>query len=98
MKDYIAIKDYSKYNLVEPVVKPINMTLDEVSAELGRASKEFYMSKMKSLNSMSTKKREFMIKVMHIITTSSYLSSVMKGEMPLEVKRMLEMALNFKAS
>lgn len=91
LKDYIAEWDYSKYNLVEPVVKPVNMTLEEVFSELGRASREFYMHKMMNLNRMTSRKREFMIKVMHIIATSSYLASAMKGEMPEAVKRMLEM-------
>lgn len=91
LKDYIAVWDYSKYNLVEPVIKPANMTLEEVSQELGRASREFYMHKMKNLDKLTMRKREFMIKVMHIISTSSYLAKTMKGEMPQEVKRMLEM-------
>lgn len=96
LKDYIAVDDYSRYNLVEPVVKPVNMTLEEVFSELGRASKEFYMDKMKNLNSMAPKKREFMIKVMNIIATSSYLADAMKGEMPEVVKEMLN-SLNLKS-
>lgn len=90
LKDYIAEWDYSKYNLVSPVIKPKDMTLDEVFSELGRASREFYMNKMKNLKRMSHRKREFMIKVMNIIATSSYLSEVMKGEMPRAVREMLQ--------
>ncbi len=91
LKGHIAVDDYSKYNLVEPVVKPLSMTLEEVFSELGRASREFYMNKMMNLGSMSPKKREFMIKVMNIIATSSYLADAMKGEMPEAVRKMLEM-------
>ncbi|MBI4849339.1 MAG: cobalamin B12-binding domain-containing protein [Nitrospirae bacterium] len=91
LKDYVAVTDYSKYNLVEPVIKPKNMTLEEVSAELGRASREFYMHKINTLDSMTEKKKEFMIKVVHIISTSSYLAETMKGTtMPEDVKKMLE--------
>jgi anaerobic magnesium-protoporphyrin IX monomethyl ester cyclase len=90
LKDYIEVKDYSRYNLVEPVVKPKNMTLQEVQDWLGKASREFYTHKMNTLDVMSPKKREFMIKVIHIIATSSYLAKTMKGAMPHEVKRMLE--------
>lgn len=91
LKNYIAVKDYSKYNLVEPVVKPVKMTLDDVFAELGKASRDFYMHKMMHLNDMSQHKREFMIKVMNIIATSSYLAETMKGEMPQAVKKLLSM-------
>lgn len=96
LKEYIAVHDYSKYNLVEPVIKPINMTLEELFSELGRASREFYLDKMMNLNSMSFRKREFMIKVINIIATSSYLADAMKGEMPEAVKRMLN-SLNLES-
>jgi anaerobic magnesium-protoporphyrin IX monomethyl ester cyclase len=89
LKDHIAVRDYSRYNLVEPVVRPNGMTLEEMAAELGKASRDFYMHKMKNLDSLSAKKQEFMVKVIHIISTSSYLASVMKGVMPEEVKKML---------
>jgi hypothetical protein len=39
---------------------------------------------------MTPKKREFMIKVIHIIATSSYLAKTMKGTMPQEIRQMLE--------
>jgi anaerobic magnesium-protoporphyrin IX monomethyl ester cyclase len=89
LKDHIAVRDYSRYNLVEPVVKPNNMTLEEVTSELGRASRDFYLHKMKTLDRMSAKKREFMVKVVHIIATSSYLAGAMKGAMPEDMKKML---------
>jgi len=91
LRDYIAVKDYSRYNLVEPVIKPKTMNLKEVSDMLGKASREFYQYKINNLDSMTEKKREFMIKVIHIIATSSYLAETMKGmSMPEDVKRMLE--------
>ena len=48
------------------------------------------MHKMNTLDQMTTKKREFMIKVVHIIATSSYLAKTMKGTMPRDVKLMIE--------
>ncbi len=91
LKDYVVTKDYSKYNLVEPIVKPENMTIKEVTDELGKASRDYYMHKLETLDSMTPKKREFMIKVIHIISTSSYLAETMKGtSMPEDVKKLLE--------
>jgi len=89
LKDFITVDDYSRYNLVEPVVKPKNMTLEEVNRELGHAARDFYMYKMGNLDAMTKKKREFMIKVVHIIATSSYLAEAMQGTMPEEIKKML---------
>ena len=90
LKDHIEVRDYSRYNLVEPVVKPKNMTVQEVQAWLGNASRDFFTHKMHTLDTMTPKKREFMIKVVNIIATSSYLAKTMKGAMPEEVRRMLE--------
>jgi len=90
LKPYIAVQDYSKYNLVEPVVKPKAMTLSEVRDELGRASREFYMHKLLTLDEMSLNKREFMIKVIEIIATESYLAKDMKGAFPEGVEKLLE--------
>lgn len=90
LKDHIEVKDYSRYNLVEPVVKPKNMTLKEMQDWLGRASREFFTHKINTLDSMTPKKREFMIKVIHIIATSSYLAKTMKGVMPQQIRQMLE--------
>jgi len=90
LKPYIGTRDYSKYNLVEPVIKPKGMTLDELRNELGRASREFYMHKLLTLDRMSSRKRDFMIKVVNLIATDSYLAKDMKGTIPEEVKRLLE--------
>jgi anaerobic magnesium-protoporphyrin IX monomethyl ester cyclase len=89
LKPYVEVFDYSRYNLVEPVVKPKQMTLAEVTKELGLASKEFYMNKLRNLDKLTPAKREFMIKVTRIIATNSYLSDHMQGEMPEEIRKLL---------
>lgn len=91
LKEYIATKDYRKYNLVEPVIKPRHMSLEEVEKELGFASRDFYMHKISSLESMSSRKREFMIMVINIIASSSYLAKTMKGAMPENMRRIIEL-------
>lgn len=90
LKPFIEVFDYSKYNLVEPVVKPKAMTIDEVRRELGLASRSFYMDKLKNIERLSPEKQEFMLKVTKLIATNSYLAEHMQGEMPEEVKRLLD--------
>ncbi|MDD5435473.1 MAG: hypothetical protein PH343_08595 [Nitrospira sp.] len=58
--------------------------------ELGLASRDFYMDKLKNLDSMTPEKQEFLIKVIKLIATNSYLAEHMQGEMPEEIKRLLD--------
>ncbi len=90
LKPYVEVFDYSKYNLVEAVVKPKAMTIAEVNKELGHASRDFYMHKIKTLDTMTPEKQEFMIKVMNIIANSSYLAEHMQGAIPEEIKKLLD--------
>jgi len=83
VKDHVATRDYRKYNLVEPVIKPVNMTIDEVRAELFRGFRDFYLNKMKQFHSMPAWKQAFMKSLMKLLMEHSYLKEQMAGlEMP----------------
>lgn len=96
LEPYVATKDYRKYNLVEPVIKPKNMTTEQLEHELGRASQKFYMHKFQNLHKLSSWKQEFMLSVLDIFINHSYLAGQMKAamkdgkEMPEEVKKLLK--------
>ncbi len=96
LEPYVATKDYRKYNLVEPVLKPKNMTMEQLEHELGKASQKFYMHKFQNLHQLSPWKQEFMLSVLDIFINHSYLAGQMKAamkegkEMPEEVKRLLK--------
>jgi len=79
VKDHIVTRDYRKYNLVEPVIKPVAMTLDEVRAQLFRGFREFYINKMKRLSSMPSWKQDFMKSLMKLLMEHSYLKDQMAG-------------------
>ena len=65
MHDRIRVWDYSKYNLVEPIIEPVNMTLEEVSLALGRCYMSFYGAKMKEILSLPDGfKRRYMLSAM----------------------------------
>ncbi|KAF0220994.1 MAG: anaerobic magnesium-protoporphyrin IX monomethyl ester [Geobacteraceae bacterium] len=95
LEEYVATKDYRKYNLVEPVIKPRNMTLKDLERELGRASQKFYMHKFQNLDKLTPWKREFMLAVFDILVNNSYLAGQMRDmmkegkEMPPEVKALI---------
>ena len=87
---YVEEFNYSKYNLIEPVVKPNSMTREELNRHLLRAFREFYMDKLSKIDEMSDFKKNYMIEVTRLLINDSYLSSQMKGEMPEKVKRFIE--------
>ena len=96
LEKYVATKDYRKYNLVEPVIKPSNMSIEELERELGKAAQKFYMHKFRTLDQLTPWKREFMLSVFDILVNNSYLAGQMRAmmkdgkEMPPEVKALLK--------
>jgi len=49
MKDRIRVFDWSKYNLMTPIIEPYAMSLDQVHRELARCYMTFYGNKMKEV-------------------------------------------------
>lgn len=88
LKPYIEDWDLSHYNLVEPVIKPRNMTREQVSHELFKAFRNFYMKKMTQLPQMSKFKRDYMISVGQLLSKHSYLAGQMK--MPDKIHQQLQ--------
>ncbi len=96
LKPYIFTNDYSRYNLVEPVVKPKNMSIDEVKELLMRTTERFFMWKFQSLHLLSPEKQEFMKKVLKVLMEYSYLGDVMRQRFK-EVKAIPERMKTFDA-
>lgn len=93
LEPYILTKDYSKYNLIEPVIKPVNMSIDELKVELNKATRLFYMDKLSKLKSMTEFKRNYMLSVMKLLMEHSYIASEIKSvcnSMPDEIKRFIK--------
>ncbi len=94
LESRIATRDFRRYNLVEPVMKPDNMTMEEMQAELHRATGHFFYDKFKNLSKLSPEKRSFMVRVLKLLIENSYLGSEMRhmashAQMPESVKLML---------
>lgn len=91
LRPYIEVTDYRRYNLVEPVVRPKAMTLEQLRGEMMRATRAFYMDKMKRYKTFSAHKRAFLVKVMKIMAEHSYLGDEMRAvghALPADVKEM----------
>jgi anaerobic magnesium-protoporphyrin IX monomethyl ester cyclase len=94
LEEHIATTDYRRYNLVEPVVKPLAMTLDEIRVALHRATGRFFRDKFERLDTLSPAKRTFMISVLKLLIERSYLGKEMRAmagraSMPESVKKMV---------
>jgi len=92
---HVATTDYRRYNLVEPVLKPRDMTLDEVRKALHFATGAFFHDKFKNLKKLSPFKRDYMVKVLKLLIENSYLGKEMHhmaahASMPEEVRQMLD--------
>jgi anaerobic magnesium-protoporphyrin IX monomethyl ester cyclase len=98
LKPHIEVMDYSKYNLVETVVKPINMTREELFQEGLKCYKKYYMWKLPQWAAMTGNdlKKSCLIKGMKAILDNSFLKDHMKGlgGMPESVTNLLK-KMNF---
>lgn len=74
VKDSIEIHDYSMYNLIEPIIKPDAMTLDQVDLAIVDSYRKFYMPKMLDFRKHDDPfLREYLLTSMKLIMTSSFL-------------------------
>lgn len=93
LKDYVAEKDYSKYNFVEPVVRPKNMTMEEISRAVIDCYRRYYMDKVKEYDGIQDEfKRDYLLRSMKVMMENSFLVKHITGmgEIPEEVKKYLD--------
>lgn len=81
LKPYIEVTDYSKYNLVEPVMRSKAMTRDELMKEVLNCYKSYYMRKLPEWATMKGNplKRSCLIRGMNAIMKNSFLKDHMTG-------------------
>jgi anaerobic magnesium-protoporphyrin IX monomethyl ester cyclase len=93
MEPYVATRDYRKYNLIDPVIRPKAMSLDEVDNAIVDCYRSFYTSKAVSVFSdRNSERRDYMLRAMKLIMGSSFVRKKMaagKG-MPPEIRALLK--------
>lgn len=94
LEPYIEERDYSKYNLVEPVIKPNEMTREELFKEILNCYKNYYMKKLPQWYKMKGNdlKRKCLLNGMKAIVENSFLKNHMSaiGKMPKTIERYLK--------
>ncbi len=91
LEPYVVSRDYRRYNLIDPVVKPEAMTLGQVDEAIVGCYRSFYMDKGRQLLAMKPGfRREYVFRSMKLIMSSSFVRKKMLGKsMPEEVRRLL---------
>jgi len=91
LEPHVQTRDWRLYNLIDPVVKPVAMTLRQVDDAIVDCYRSFYMDKgMQLLRMPSGFRRDYLVRSMKLIMGSSFVRKKMAGRMmPEEVRRML---------
>jgi anaerobic magnesium-protoporphyrin IX monomethyl ester cyclase len=92
LKDYVVEKDFAKYNFVEPVVKPKNMSMEELSKAVIDCYRRYYVDKVKEYDKIPDEfKRDYLLRSMKVMMENSFLVKHITGmgEIPEEVKKYL---------
>lgn len=88
----VAVHDYRKYNLIDPIIKPNRMTLAEVDRAIVDCYRKFYMGKIKEVvQHPDPFKRRYLLTSMQLIMRSSFLTSKLGslGQVPARVEQLL---------
>ncbi len=91
LEPYVVSRDWRRYNLIDPVVKPVEMTIREVDDAIIDCYRSFYFEKGKRLLAMKPGfRRDYVYRSMKLIMQSSFVRKKMLGRsMPQEVRNLL---------
>lgn len=92
LRPHIEEWDYSRYNFVNPVIKPVRMSRDELMAKVVECYRRYYMEKIREYDRLKDPfKREYLVRSMEVMVSNSFLRRYMDGlaEIPEEVRRFL---------
>lgn len=97
VKGSIAVTDYSRYNLIEPILEPSAMTLREIDEAIIRCYRDFYMAKMPAfLTYPDAFLRDYILGSMKLIMKSSFIVGKM-GRLGMPAAMAKVLALGDKA-
>lgn len=94
LSPYIVERDYRKYNLIDPVIKPKAMTLQELDRAIVDCYRAFYMNRYAEMmiEEKDEFKKKYMITSMKLMMSNSFIKKKIGavGEMPDEVRKIIE--------
>ena len=74
VRQYVRVSDYSKYNLIDPVIEPKDMSLLQVDAAVMNCHRRFYMGKLSEVIAMKDSfKRDYLLKAMKLMMVNPFI-------------------------
>lgn len=94
VKGYIRIHDYSKYNLIDPIIEPKKMSLLQVDVAIVDCYRKFYMKKLTEVIGMKDPfKRDYLMRAMKLIMNSSFIIKKLGkgtlGKVPAKIEELM---------
>jgi anaerobic magnesium-protoporphyrin IX monomethyl ester cyclase len=94
VKPYIRVHDYSKYNLIDPIIEPKRMSLLQVDVAIVDCYRKFYMRKMTEVFAMKDPfKKGYLMRAMKLIMSSSFIVKKLGmgtlGKVPAKIEEMM---------
>jgi len=99
LKPLIRVHDYGKYNLVDPVLEPHNMSILQIEVSIADGYRRFYMGKIIEFMTMkATFKRDFLMRITKLFMGSPFVMKKLGigilGKIPAKIE---EVKRKFKA-
>ena len=74
VRQYVRVHDYSKYNLIDPVIEPEKMSLVQVDGAIMDCYRRFYMGKLLDVVTMKdTFKRDYLMRAMKLMMVNPFI-------------------------
>jgi len=93
VRQCIVVQDYAKYNLIDPVIEPRQMSLLQIDVAIVDCYRRFYMKKLPEVMMMNDEfKRGYLMRAMKLIGGSSFILKKMGmgtlGKIPAMIEEM----------
>lgn len=94
VKPYIRVHDYSRYNLIDPIIEPKRMSMLQVDVAIVDCYRRFYMNKIAEVMTMKDEfKRGYLVRAMKLIMSSSFIIKKLGmgtlGKVPAKIEEMM---------
>ena len=93
LKPLIRLRDYAKYNMVDPVIEPHNMSTLQIEVAIADGYRRFYMGKiMEYMTMKATFKRDYLMRITKLFMGSSFVMKKLGvgilGKIPAKMEEM----------
>jgi anaerobic magnesium-protoporphyrin IX monomethyl ester cyclase len=93
LEPFVEVRDYRKYNLIDPVIKPEKMSLEEIDRAIIDCYHSFYMGKLKDIINLENDfKKRYILSSMKLIMNSSFIVDKLGtlGRIPAHVESLMK--------